>query len=448
MMKLRYSLAFLWLTYSLPGLADFPTAKALFDQAEYALAKPQMETLAELGHVEAQYLLSRMYAEGLGVDPDLKLAYAWTLIAKDRDHPEADKAYRKLRTQLESRLEGKNVYNELNDKYGEQALFDNLYPVPNRFVPAEHRLRSITKPEPDYPSYFNRIGVNAWAVVHYDIAEDGKVENIKVAAAFPIDSINQYVIDAMKQWRFESPKDIFGDPIRLEMQSQVFKLENSSGAKARKYQRESNEYIDAILAAANAESARYQYLYGILAENNIVTDPEPLSWYIKAAVNGSKSAQYRLAQCLISGNGCKLDRNKAINWLHISADGGDERSAYLLAQELLDRNNANFNPRKAASYLEIAALKEYMPAITDYAELLAMSSDPVIRDPQKAIRLAEQGRAIDSNNPKLLAAIGVAFIELGQKGRGLSMLKQALAEAKQRNWAYDSFETLLLDYSE
>lgn len=448
MMKLRYSLAFFWLTFSIPGLADFPTAKALFEQAEYALAKPQLETLAELGHVEAQFLLSRMYAEGLGVDTDLKLAYAWTLIAKNRDHPLADKQYRVLRTKLESRRAGKEVFTTLNNQYGKQALFDNLYPTPNRYVAAEHRLKAINKPAPDYPSYFNRIGVNAWAVVHFDVSAEGNVENAQVAATFPIDSINEYVLDAIKKWRFEPPTDIYGEPIRLEMQSQVFKIEQASGTQARKFQRDNAEYLNAILAAAKAESAHYQYLYAVLAENNITAEQDSLNWYLQAAINGSKPAQYRLAQCLISGNGCNRDRSKAINWLHISADGGDAKAAYLLAQELLDSNNVNFDPRKAASYLEIAALKEYMPAITDYAELLAMSSDPTIRDPQKAIRLAEQGRAIDPNNPNLLSAIGIAFIELGQQGRGVSMLKQAVTEAKRRNWAVGNFEDLLLDFSE
>jgi len=446
MVLLRYSLALLLFAISSQVKADFPTALALFEKQEYALAKPQLETLAELGHLEAQFLLSRMYAEGLGVEPDMNLAYAWTLIARERNHPLADKQYRQLRTKLSSRMEGKEVYNSLNNQYGKTALDGNLYPTANRYVANDIRVKPISKPEPDYPSYYARAGVSAWAIAHYDITEDGTTENINIVASFPVDAINEYVIEAVKNWRFEPPKDLYGDPMRLEMQAHTFKIDAPSSSKARKFDRENEEYQQAILAAAKAESAKYQYLYAVLAENRIVSDANPMHWYLQAAINGYPQAQYRLAQCLVTGNGCDRDQNKAVNWLAISADSGDAKAAYLLAQELLDSNNVKYDPRKAAGYLEVAALQEYMPAIAEYAALLAMSDDPTLRDPQKAIRLAEQGRAIDANNPNLLSTLGVAFIELGQQSRGESMLRQAVEEARKRNWTIENFEDLLADY--
>lgn len=446
MVQLRHSLMLLLGALSWQANADFPAAKKLFEQQEYALAKPQLETLAELGHLESQYLMSRMYAEGLGVEPDINLAYAWTLIAKERNHPLADKFYREIRTKLPSRLEGKEVFNSLNTQFGKQALDGNLYPTANRYVAKDRRIKVISQLEPEFPSYFDRAGVSAWAVVHYDITEDGTTDNISIEASFPVDGITEYVVKAVQDWRFEPPKDVYGDPVRIEMQSHTFNVKTSVSTKSRKFHKENQEYIDAIAAAANAESGKYQYLYALLIENRIVDSGDAISWYLKAAINGNPKAQYRLAQCLVSGNGCDRDQNKAVNWLAISADSGDAKAAYLLAQELLDSNNTNYNPRKAAAYLEVAALQEYMPAIAEYASLLAMSDDPTLRDPQKAIRLAEQGRAIDSNNPNLLSTLGVAFIELGQQNRGESMLKQAIEEARNRNWTIENFEGLLADY--
>lgn len=446
MVLLRFSLALLLFAISAQAKADFPTAKELFEKKEFDLAKPQLETLAELGHLEAQYLLSRMYAEGLGVEPDMNLAYAWTLITRERNHPLADKQYRELRTKLSSRLEGKEVYSSLNSQYGKAALDANLYPTANRYVATDIRAKPISLPEPEFPKYFERAGVSAWAIVHYDISEDGKTENVSVVASYPVDAINKFVLDAVSHWRFEPPKDLYGDPKRLEMQAHTFRIKADVNTKARKFERENDEYLQAILAAAKAESAKYQYLYAVLAENRIVSEPDPMQWYLQAAINGYPKAQYRLAQCLVTGNGCDRDQNKAVNWLAISADSGDAKAAYLLAQELLDSNNVKYDPRKAAGYLEVAALQEYMPAIAEYAALLAMSDDPTLRDPQKAIRLAEQGRAIDANNPNLLSTLGVAFIELGQQGRGESMLRQAVEEARKRNWTIENFEDLLADY--
>lgn len=446
MVQLRYVLPLAWLVMSWQAAADFPTAKALFEKQEYELAKPQLETLAELGHLEAQFLLSRMYAEGLGVDPDMNLAYAWTLIAREREHPQADKQYRQLRSKVSSRLEAKEVFTSLNDQFGKTALHGNLYPSSNRYVATNPRLKAISTPEPSYPGYFERAGVSAWAIVHYDVNEDGNTENATVVASFPVDALSEYVLAAVQSWKYEPPKDLYGDAIRLEMQSHTFQIKAPANAKARKFERENAEYLDAIRAAAEAESGRYQYLYALLAENRIVSGVDAMSWYLQAAINGFPKAQYRLAQCLVTGNGCDRDQNKAVNWLAISADGGDAKAAYLLAQELLDSNNVNYDPRKAAGYLEVAALQEYMPAITEYASLLAMSDDPTLRDPQKAIRLAEQGRAIDANNPNLLSTLGVAFIELGQQGRGESMLRQAIDEARKRNWTIENYEDLLADY--
>lgn len=443
----RISLAWIAICFSGHTLADFPTAKSLFEKQEYQLAKPRLEKLAELGHVEAQFLVSRIYAEGLGTEVDINKAYAWTLIARERDHPEAAKQYLTLRRKLDSRRDGKETFSDLNGKYGKDALYGNLYPIANRFVVGSaSKIKAIRQDEPSYPSYFERGGVSAWAVVHYDINEDGRVENAKVIASFPIEGIDEYVLKAVNNWRFEPPRDLYGDTMRLEMQAHSFQITATQSSQTRKFNRDNQEYLDAIAAAAVAEAADYQYLYAVLAESNIIKTENPFEWYQKAAINGHQTAQYRLAQCLITGNGCDKDRSKAVNWLAIAAEGGNPKAAYLLAQELLDSNNVNFEPRKAARYLELAALQEYMPAIADYASLLAMSDDPEIYNPNKAVSLAEQGRAIDPNHPDLLSTLGIAFIELGQQGRGETMLQQAISEAKKRNWATQNFEDLLLDY--
>ena len=59
MVRLQYSVMLLLLAFCWQAKADFPTAKALFEQQEYALAKPQLETLAELA-ARAEALAARV----------------------------------------------------------------------------------------------------------------------------------------------------------------------------------------------------------------------------------------------------------------------------------------------------------------------------------------------------------------------------------------------------
>src|SRR5690606_15719502 len=142
----------------------------------------------------------------------------------------------------ESRREGKAVYTALSNQFGKAALAANLYPSANRYVSNDIRAKPLSAPEPEIPAYFELSGVSAWAVVHYDITEDGKVENANVVASFPIDGISEYVLEAVNAWRFEPPKDLYGDPMRLEMQSKTFRIKATSGSQTRKFQRDSQEY--------------------------------------------------------------------------------------------------------------------------------------------------------------------------------------------------------------
>ena len=141
---------------------------------------------------------------------------------------------------------------------GKTALHGNLYPSSNRYVATNPRLKAISTPEPSYPGYFERAGVSAWAIVHYDVNEDGNTENATVVASFPVDALSEYVLAAVQSWKYDPPKDLYCDAIRLEMQSHTFQIKAPANAKARKFERENAEYLDAIRAAAEAESGRYQ----------------------------------------------------------------------------------------------------------------------------------------------------------------------------------------------
>lgn len=423
--------------------ADFASAFKLYQNEDYQQALPQLKTLAQLGHPHAQLLLAESYQYGRGIEVDINQAYAWALTARGFQQPGASEKYLELRGLLESRRAGKQTFVEVSQHYGKVALEGNLYPIVHNLYQPPQQIKPLRQPKPDY---YQREGSFAWAVVIFDISENGSVENSKVALSFPPAVIDEDVITAIKKWTFQPPRNAYGDSVRLNYQTHVFTTGKLSDAK-RKVQLEHQEYIDAVKKAADAGYAEYQYKYGLIAQAGLVKGEKALDWYLKAAINGNQLAQFNVAQCVLNGSQCDKDGNKAINWLTFAANDGNPQASYLLAQQLLDSDNIQFDPERAASYLAKAAEQQYGPAIVEYASLLAMSDNPKLRSAEKAIQLAEQGLKEDADNPKLLSTIGIALIEQGMQQKGEAMLQQAIEAAEDRNWATDNYRELLSEYA-
>lgn len=72
--------------------AMFKRAKLLYLSRDYAGAAPLMRTLAQRGHLEAQYVLGYMYYNGLGMPRNEKEAIRWITTAAARGYPKAMQA--------------------------------------------------------------------------------------------------------------------------------------------------------------------------------------------------------------------------------------------------------------------------------------------------------------------------------------------------------------------
>ncbi len=423
--------------------ADFASAFKLYQNEDYDKALPKLKTLATLGHPHAQLLLAESYQHGRGIEVNIDQAYAWALTARGYQQPGATEKYIELRGMLQSRRVGKQAFTDINQQFGKVALEGSLYPIVHNLYQAPAQVKPIRQPKPEY---VQREGAVSWAVVIFDINENGLVENSKIALSFPPEAIDEEVLEAVDKWTFQPPRNAYGDAIRLNFQSHVFISGKLSSAK-RKVQQEHQEYIDAVKVAADAEFSEYQYKYGLIVQAGLVKGEKALDWFLKAAINGNHLAQFNVAQCVLNGSQCDKDGNKAINWLTFAANDGNPQASYLLAQQLLDSDNIQFDPERAAGYLAKAAEQKYGPAIVEYASLLAMSDNPKLRSAEKAIELAEQGLKEDADNPKLLSTIGIAYIEQGMQQRGEEMLQQAIEAAEDRNWATDNYRDLLSEYA-
>jgi hypothetical protein len=80
--------------------ADFSSALSAYERGEYQSARQEFLTLAQQGDAGAQYMLGRLYEQGLGAPQDYVEAHAWYNLAAAQGRTEA----RQARDQLEARM--------------------------------------------------------------------------------------------------------------------------------------------------------------------------------------------------------------------------------------------------------------------------------------------------------------------------------------------------------
>jgi len=80
--------------------ADFFAALSAYERRDYATAGPMFETLAEQGDPAAQFMLAKMYEEGLGTAPDPVRAYRWYDAAAGQGDPQAAAARNALAARM------------------------------------------------------------------------------------------------------------------------------------------------------------------------------------------------------------------------------------------------------------------------------------------------------------------------------------------------------------
>ncbi len=430
---------------SFHSFADFKTANKYLADGQDAAAFAEFQKLARFGHVDAQMQLAKMFQDGIGTEVDLNSAVAWYLIAQDFGNEEAKDHYRSLRRKVSSRREAKNHYLATSEEYGFDHHMRNFKPIikNSNFYP--QRAKIIDRVEPELPED-ERNARTAWTTVSYSVNENGYVEDVRVLASFPKGVLDEYVLSAVKQWRFEPKKRRNGEPERVENLSYTFKTKASSAKKHRKYEKQLRKYTEQLKALAEEGNSYAQARYALMLEEGIIDatkSKEHIEWYYRAAINGNGDAQLRLVHCLDNGEGCQPNEAKAFAWLVKAAKEGNERAQYQYARSLLNFENVHYNVAEAVEMLKQATHNQYLPAMVEYAKLLAFSTEEGVQNLEEAVKYAELARSEDPQNPVLLSVLGAAYSELGRMEEGEQLLRQAYDEAKKRDWPTDSYLQLV-----
>jgi TPR repeat protein len=161
------------------------------------------------------------------------------------------------------------------------------------------------------------------------------------------------------------------------------------------------EALRLLHKAADGGSMAAEESLGIFAEGGIGMErPAPadaLSWYMKAAQQGSPDAATNIALMYANGKGVAQDSTQAVNWFRRAAEGGDSSAQYNLALMYERGEGVPQDYKEAMRWLSLAADRDLVPAILDLAEFSLHPPDKkMTADVAKAAQYYEKAANLGS----------------------------------------------------
>ncbi|NQD36197.1 hypothetical protein HPT27_04110 [Permianibacter sp. IMCC34836] len=396
-MRLRHPVFFFGLVLgcATPALADFSSAMTAYEQKQFDVAYAEFRRLAELGDAPSQRNLAVMYARGEHVDKSPVDAWAWADLAAEQDTEHAPKLRDVFATKLDeaSMKRARELANELQSKFGQQAITAHLLPVvadrqADCTVSGDSPAQPVRTKAPRYPMAAAQAGVTGYACLNFYIDVKGRPQRARVYESgirelTKRDSDSRLFrslfekssLAAVKDWEFLLPAN---EQLR-EMQARYcldYRLdEGNSGAIAAIDPKKTKAKLTELTPLAEAGDGKAQYELANVIKTELITgqkrqkelDQYSEKLFLQSAINGDSRGQYKLASKLLTGDRCEKDTSKGIFWLTVSAQQGNADSAWLLAQKLDIGGDVAQQKEKSLKWLKVAADGGHKRAQLQYA---------------------------------------------------------------------------------
>ncbi|WP_144391535.1 TonB family protein [Pleionea sediminis] len=283
-------------------------------------------------------------------------------------------------------------------------------------------LKATKFKKPDVPNndkelFKGRVEVNAT----FDINEVGKPVNIAYASTNNKD-FQEEVEDVIEDWIFKNNTSLKNQKLTV-----VFKQQNKIAILPKK------NILEEVKEKAEQGDYHNEWRYGLFLEKFPLLEGYGTQneWYLKAALKGHPIAQYSLGENLMRGKGCVTDKQKGLEWLARAASNGQLDAKQKLGLIYADRKDIE-SQRLAREFLEDVVEKNPNErAKLRLANLLLESPFEEIRDPQRALQLAEDIRWIKIGDPiteyEIKAAASAA---IGKLEDAVELQEEALEEAE------------------
>lgn len=413
--------------------ADLYSADVAYQKRDFNSAFEQYKELAELGQPQAQYNLAIMYARGEGAPISLTYAHAWASLSGANGNANGNV----LADQLESHLTPTSlqISSSIQAKYSQSALDARL--LPRMLTGKEYENRDPVRPSkrfmPPYPLGAQRNGIQGEVYVEFIVAPDGHPRLPRILYALPAGYFEATVRDSVLRSVY-LPARINGVPVATSVS--MFYRFTVTGVRIQDYGN-LDRRVKETKSKAEAGDPAAQMLYGMMIAGLPQlhqTYDQALPWFLKAAQAGAPYAQYQIGTGLLRGRGCQCDTNKGEIWLEKAAQADQADAQVSLAEYLLRDHPTPESVAGAMVWLERAAKQRNEAGELMLSAMLAASPSATVRDPTRALTLAdtlEREYKIDPSFWEIRAAANAAR---GDYKAALKAESEAIDRATALGW--------------
>jgi TonB family protein len=306
-------------------------------------------------------------------------------------------------------------------------------------------VRSLKPFMPVYPSDAQAHGIQGDVFVEFIVAPDGRARNPRILYALPVAVFDEAVMYSVMHSSF-LPGRINGQPVATP-RSMFYRF--LMGYAASDYEGLERR-VATTLKKANEGDPSSQMIYGMMIAGLPQlrkTYDQALPWFLKAAQAGVPYAQYQIGTGLLVGRGCQCDEVKGEIWLEKAAQADQPDAQVSLADYLLRDKSNESNVKGALVWLERAASHNNDAAKMRLAAILAADPSPDIRNPNRALSLADSLQRGHSYDPSLWEIKAAAAAAQSDFKTAVKAQSEAVSRAKALDWDVTAMTARQADYA-
>lgn len=439
-------------TLSFNALADMQTAYEAAQNKDYPLAAKHFQQSANLGHAKAQNVLAQLHLHGAGVEKNPVLAYVYFALSNEQTPSEKSKQAAKAvlaRLSKEQQKIAQQTLNQYQQKIGKTVLNEQIMPTlaNNPFILSPAKKVRGSKSVMQSSFTVRKVKLSS-AILEYDIAPDGSIQDVGVAYSyFSSDKLLQDMIRSTYSGRFAQKQQQRYQENHIEDQRSIWAQRDVNKAAIKGDSKNFYKHFIQLetLAAKGNANAQYELGMYIIAFPSLNTNQiKAVDFMKKAADSGHANAAAEYAYYLFKGKGVKQDFTAGLNYLVRAAKDGNGRAQYRLGREFLSGQIIKKDHKKALFWLQQAEDAGDKNATFWLARTLLVQKNIQPTQINLAQTLLEKSEKSQENNPNWYYYVSQAELAQNNIESAVKSLNNAIDLASDFDWDVSKWQAELL----